>query len=80
MRWGVIRAHLDQLGLQELNFHGLRHTTATALAEAGCTSHEIRAITGHADEQMVKRYTEQANQKRLAMSAIHKLEIGGGKP
>ena len=63
-----LRAHLDRLGLTDLHFHGLRHTTATALAEAGASSHEITAITGHQTEQMVKHYTT---------SAIRKLERSG---
>lgn len=29
----AVHSHLDKLGLSNLYFHGLRHTTATALAE-----------------------------------------------
>ena len=74
-----LRAHLDRLGLPDLHFHGLRHTTATALAEAGASSHEIMAITGHQTEQMVKHYTKGVEQKKLATSAIKKLERSGGE-
>jgi integrase len=76
----AMRSHLDKLGLSNLHFHGLRHTTATALAEAGCTPFEIMAITGHQTEQMVKLYTKKVEQKRLATSAVRKLERGGGEP
>jgi integrase len=69
LHWGWINLH----------FHGLRHTTATALAEAGASSHEIMAITGHQTEQMVKHYTKGVEQKKLAPSAIRKLERGGGE-
>lgn len=72
----AFRAHLVTVGLSEYHFHGLRHTTATALAEAGATDHEIQAITGHATLQMVQRYTKRANQKRLAARAMAKLEEG----
>lgn len=75
----TMRTHLDKLGLSNLHFHGLRHTAATALAEAGCTSHEIMAITGHRTEQMVKVYTEKVDQKKLAASATLKREHGGGE-
>lgn len=68
------RAHLDSLGLNDLHFHGLRHTTATALAESGATDREIMSITGHLTEQMVRRYTHAAEQKRMARHAIRKLE------
>jgi hypothetical protein len=43
------------------------------LAEAGCTEHEIAAITGHASLHEVRRYTKAANQKLLATAAAQKL-------
>jgi integrase len=75
----TMRAHLDRLGLSNLHFHGLRHTAATALAEAGSTSHEIMEITGHRTEQMVKTYTAKVQQRKLAVSATRKRERGGGE-
>lgn len=57
-----------------LTFHGLRHTAATMLADAGCDTRDIMAITGHRTEAMVRRYTEHADQKRRATAAISKLE------
>lgn len=57
-----------------LTFHGLRHTVATVLAEAGCSTREIMAITGHATEAMVKRYTDTADRKANAKAAILKLQ------
>lgn len=72
----AFRAHLKAIGLGAYHFHGLRHTTGTALAEAGATDHEIQAITGHKTLQMVQLYTKRANQKRLAQSAMDKLEAG----
>lgn len=79
------REALDDVGLQQLHFHGLRHTAGTALAEAGCSAHEIQAITGHRTLQMVEHYTKAARQKRLASAAVAKLEGTGteresGKP
>ncbi len=68
------RAALDAAGLTTLRFHGLRHSAGRALAEAGCSSHEIQSITGHRTLQMVEHYTKAARQKRLASSAIAKLE------
>ena len=35
------------------------------LAEAGCTPHEIAAITGHASLKEIVRYTATADRKRL---------------
>ena len=71
-----LRAHLDALGLADLHFHGLRHTTATALAELGASDAEIQALLGHQTRQMAERYTKKANQKRLADAAVMRLEKG----
>jgi integrase len=68
------RAALDAAGLRALHFHGLRHSAGRALAEAGCSSHEIQSITGHRTLQMVEHYTKAARQKKLASAAIAKLE------
>ena len=71
------RRALDAAGLTELHFHGLRHTAGTVMAEAGCSEHEIKAILGHRTLQMVENYTKRANQKRLAKSAIARVEGTG---
>ncbi len=69
-----LRAHLDAIGLPStLVLHGLRHTAGKALAEAGCSPHEIAAVLGHKTLQMVERYTKTARQKVLARAAITKL-------
>jgi integrase len=47
-------------------------SAARRLAEAGCTMHEIAAITGHASLNEVQRYTKAADQKRLALPAMEK--------
>lgn len=61
--------------LKGLVFHGLRKASAARLAEAGCSTHEIAAITGHATLAMVELYTRKADQKRRAAEAIRKLEM-----
>lgn len=69
--------HLDKIGLGHLCFHGLRHTAATALADAGCSDRDIAAITGHKTPSMVRRYTARADQRRRASAAITKLQARG---
>jgi integrase len=56
-----------------LNVHGLRKLAATTLAEAGCSTHEIMAITGHTTLSMVELYTASARQEQLATAAIVRL-------
>ncbi len=54
-------------------FHGLRNSASKRLADAGCSPHQIMAVTGHKTIRMVEKYTRQANQKRLASAAIVQL-------
>jgi integrase len=42
------RDRCKEAGLSRCSAHGLRKAAARRLAEAGCTMHEIAAITGHA--------------------------------
>jgi integrase len=58
---------------QRLTFHGLRHTAVNALLEAGCTTAQVRAITGQTSE-MVEHYAKQVDQEMLARQAIAKVE------
>jgi integrase len=60
-----------------LTFHGLRHTAATRLAEAGADTQTIMAITGHKTEAMVSHYTKAADRKRRARAGIRLLEGNG---
>jgi integrase len=66
---------LAVIGLPDkLNVHGLRKLAATALAEAGCSPHEIASVTGHKSLAMVALYTASARQQQLAEAAITRLE------
>lgn len=53
--------------------HGLRKAAARRLAEAGCTSHQIAAVTGHKTLSEVERYTRAVEQKKLAQEAMTKI-------
>lgn len=58
-----------------LSPHGLRKATCRRLAEAGCSAHEIMAISGHQSLAEVTRYTVAASRKDLAARAM--LALGG---
>jgi integrase len=65
------RAWCDAAGLpQRCTFHGLRKAALTRLADAGCSAHEIAAISGHKSLKEVERYTRNADQARLARAAM----------
>ncbi len=77
-RW--FRQQCDQAGLPHCSAHGIRKAAARRLAEAGCTAHEIGAITGHASLTELVRYTRAADQRRLAEAAMTKSRTSSGKP
>lgn len=69
------RAMVKEAGLPEgLSPHGLRKSTCRRLAEAGCTPHEIMAISGHRSLAEVTRYTIEAGRKGLAQRAVDRLD------
>ena len=57
-----------------LSAHGLRKATCRRLAEAGCSAHEIMAISGHQTLAEVTRYTIAANRIHLAERAVTAME------
>ena len=64
-----------RLGLpDDVHFHGLRHSAASRLAEAGCSHAEIAAVTGYKSVAMVAHYAAGAQQRALAKSAIGRLK------
>lgn len=54
----------------DTQFHGLRHSAASRLAEAGASDAQIQAVTGHKSRQMVEHYTKGARTKKMAGDAI----------
>lgn len=59
------------LGIPDLHFHDLRHEAASALDEAGWTTHEIKAVTGHKMDAHLDRYVN-PNVVELARRSIKK--------
>ena len=70
------REQCDGADLKHCSAHGLRKAAARRLAEAGCTEHEIAAITGHASLREIARYTKAVDQKKLAAAAMEKVKAG----
>jgi integrase len=73
------RGLCNEAGIRKgLSAHGLRKLACIRLAEAGCTAHEIKAISGHKSLREVERYTKAADQERLARAAACRLATAGG--
>ncbi len=62
------------IGLEKRSAHGLRKLGATRAADNGATDKELQAIFGWIGPQMPALYTREADRKRLATGAMHKLE------
>jgi len=69
------RRWCDEAGLPQCSAHGLRKAACRRLAEAGCTAHEIMAISGHKTLAEAQRYTAAADQARLAHQAVGKIIV-----
>jgi integrase len=73
---GEFRSWCDAAGLpSQCSIHGLRKAAARRLAEAGCSAHEIAAITGHKTLKEIEHYTRSADQVRLARQAIARTKL-----
>ena len=69
-----VHAAVTKAGFSGYSLHGLRRNATTRLLEAGCTTDEVKSITGHATTAMVELYGRDVNQRRMARSAVAKLE------
>lgn len=56
-----------RLAKVEKSAHGLRKSRAIALAEAGATTHQIGAWTGHKTLKEIEHYTQKASRRRAVM-------------
>jgi integrase len=68
------RKWCDEAGLpDECVLHGLRKGGCRRLAELGCSANEIASISGHLTLREVQRYTDAADQAKMASSAMAKM-------
>jgi integrase len=73
----AIRSQLHKMGADGYSIHGLRKNAAVELANAGCSTMEIAAITGHQTLAMVEHYSKKRDQRIHARSAMEKWEQSG---
>ena len=64
------RQWCTEAGLPHCSAHGLRKAICRRLAEAGCSSLQIAAITGHKNSRLVDHYTAARDQSVLARAAM----------
>ncbi len=61
----AFRRACQDLGIEDLHFHDLRHEGASRLFEAGFEIQQVALVTGHKDWKMLRRYTH------LKPAALH---------
>jgi integrase len=66
----LFRQWCDEAGLKGLSAHGLRKAAARRIANAGRSTKQIQALTGHATLQQVDLYTRASDQMKLADEAV----------
>ncbi|HVH77159.1 MAG TPA: tyrosine-type recombinase/integrase [Stellaceae bacterium] len=66
----LFREWCDEAGLKACTAHGLRKAQCRRLAEAGCSEHQIAAISGHESLAEIRRYTRAAEQSAMARAAM----------
>jgi integrase len=77
----MVRKALREMGVDGYAIHGLRKNAAIELDNAGCSTQEIAAITGHRTLGMVAHYSKKRDQRLHARSAVEKRERAqSGKP
>jgi integrase len=78
----AFREWCDEAGLpQILSLHGLRHTVGDKLAEEGSNPNEIASVLGHASAKSALHYTQGADRKRMARTAMKRWISGtSGEP
>ncbi len=72
-----MRKWCDEAGRLECSVNGLRKSASERLAEAGCRSLEIMAITGHEIQKEIERYTKVRRQVILGDCAMQRLLEAG---
>jgi integrase len=60
---------VQQLGLEGLRFHDLRHTAATLAAAAGATTRELMERMGHTSPAVALRYQHVMADRQGAIAA-----------
>lgn len=68
------RAACQRAGVEGRSAHGLRKAACRRLAEAGCTPHQIMAVSGHKTLSEVDRYCREAGRVDLATDAFDRLQ------
>ena len=65
----AFRRACQELNIEDLHFHDLRHEGTSRLFEAGFTIEQVAMVTGHKDWKMLRRYTHLRPEQLHAVAA-----------
>ena len=74
------RQWCDEAGLTHCAAHGLRKATMRRMADLQLPNKSMKSVSGHSKDEEVARYTEAADQERLARSAIQSVSDWEANP
>jgi integrase len=57
-----------------LTVHGMRHTVADVLAQAGCSHEDIAAVLGQKSSRVAAHYADKADRSERTRAAVVKLK------
>lgn len=70
----IQKRYRDLVPKSKPSFHGIRKAACKALAEGGCSAHEIMSLSGHTTLGMVQLYTQEVEQVKMAKGAMEKMK------
>lgn len=78
--WGILKRYTDELGLDNVSPHTLRHSFATHLMQHGADSRSVQALLGHSDLATTQIYTHLSKEHlRQTYDDFHPRATHGGE-
>jgi integrase/recombinase XerD len=84
--WLILKGYAEELGLEDLTPHTLRHSFATHMINSGADIRSVQALLGHASISTTQIYTQLSNAnddeqraeaRRLALASNADAEVNG---